>query len=198
MRLPRWGRWIALSPALVCACSLEGLSDAWDASSTSTELPTSQGGAGATGGQSNCAPGSLACEAEDCNLFGSFVVMDDPTAHGAGYVVVPEESGCDDDRVECPLDVTEAGTYQIKARLAAGPMEGKDSSFWIRVNYEPSEGYRYEYTGTEFHFDYVNDSTSETTKLLTFALEPGRHIVSFACREDGSKLDSVALVRISP
>ncbi|WP_234023972.1 hypothetical protein [Sorangium cellulosum] len=198
MRLPRWGRWIALLPALVCACSLEGLSDAWDASSTSTELPTSTGGAGATGGGSDCLPGSLACEAEDCNLSGSFVEVPDPMAHGTGYVVVPEESDCDDDRVECPLDVSEAGTYQIKARLAAGPLEGEDSSFWIRVDFEPSEGYRYEFTGTEFHFDYVNDSESDTTNLLTFALEPGTHIVSFACREDGSKLDSVELVRISP
>ncbi|WP_437585421.1 hypothetical protein [Sorangium sp. So ce1000] len=181
--LARWGRWGALLPVLACACSLEGLSAEWDTSSAS-------GGAGDGG--------SLRSEAEDCELSGRFERVDDPLAGGGTYVAVPEEANCDGDRVDCSFEIDEAGTYQIRARVATGPKEGEDNSFLVRVDHAPELGTRYNFTGADFHDDYVSDATAPKGALLSFALAPGAHVVSFECREDAARLDRVELVRIGP
>ncbi|WP_438031535.1 hypothetical protein [Sorangium sp. So ce204] len=183
-RAARWGRWAALLPVLACACSLEGLSAAWDASP-----------AAAGGGSSSF---RIRIEAEDCELSGRFERVDDPLASGGTYVAVPEEANCESDRVDCSFDIGEAGTFQIRARVATGPDESTDNSFLVRVDHEPELGTRYDFNGTEFHEDYVHDSKDATGLLLKFALDPGMHIVSFGCREDAARLDWVELVRIGP
>ncbi|WP_437475934.1 hypothetical protein WME75_25075 [Sorangium sp. So ce1014] len=198
----------ALLPVLACACSLEGLSAAWDTSSASAGGAGVSSGAGATGGAGGGGAGAaggggatgdvLKREAEACELTGSFIKVEDELADGGYYVVVPESAGCDDDRVSCSFKISEAGTYQIKVRVAAGPSESTDNSFLVRVDQAPPPGYQYNFIGTDFHLDYVNDSDAEKGMMLTFALEPGSHLVSFACREDGSRLDWVELVRIGP
>ncbi|KYF79370.1 hypothetical protein BE11_42900 [Sorangium cellulosum] len=137
-------------------------------------------------------------EAEGCLLYGRFTGTAHPEASGGRYVVVPEDAGCNADRVDCSFEVSEAGTYQITATVAEGPDEGKDNSFLVRMDYEPTLGYQYDFTGAEFHDDIVSDAKATDTALLTFALDPGEHIVSFECREDGSMLDRVGLVRIGP
>lgn len=183
-RAARWGRRGALLPVLACACSLEGLSAEWDASSA-----PAGGGSGSS---------RIRIEAEDCELSGRFERVDDPLASGGTYVAVPEEANCESDRVDCSFEIGEAGTYQIRARVATGPDESTDNSFLVRVDHEPELGTRYDFNGTEFHEDYVHDSEDETGLLLKFALEPGMHIVSFGCREDAARLDWVELVRIGP
>ncbi|WP_437961918.1 hypothetical protein WME76_21240 [Sorangium sp. So ce119] len=254
-RPPRRGRWGALLPLLACAaCSLEGLSAAWDTSSASAggvgAASGGGGGAGAAsgggggaasgggggggegggaasgggggggassgggggaasgggggGGASSGGGGGAASgggdmrEAEGCLLYGRFTRMAHPEASGGRYVVVPEDAGCNADRVDCSFEVSEAGTYQITATVAEGPDDGKDNSFLVRMDYEPTLGYQYDFTGAEFHDDIVSDAKATDTALLTFALDPGEHIVSFECREDGSMLDRVGLVRIGP
>ncbi|WP_437274521.1 hypothetical protein WME90_25055 [Sorangium sp. So ce375] len=184
-RAARWGRWGALLPVLACACSLEGLSAEWDSSSA-------LGGAGDDG--------LLRSEAEDegCELSGRFERVDDPEASGGIYVAVPEEASCNGDRVDCSFKVDEAGTYQIKARVATGPEESTDNSFLVRMDHAPELGTRYDFSGTEFHEDYVHDSKDNTGALLKFALDAGVHVVSFECREDAARLDWVQLVRIGP
>lgn len=177
---PRRWCWIALIPALSGACSLEGLSAAWDASS----------GAGG-GGEGD----PLSREAEDCARDGRFVVEVDPS--GVEYVVVPEEAGCHGDRVECRMVVSEAGSYQIKVKVAVGPNPSTDNSFLVRVDRQPEAGIVYQFSGAEFHLDYVKDSKADDAEVLV-SLDPGEHVVSFECREDGSRLDWVGLVRIGP
>ncbi|WP_438013714.1 hypothetical protein WMF18_22565 [Sorangium sp. So ce315] len=165
---------------------------------------SSGGGGGASsgggGGASSGGGGGdvLQREAEGCLLYGRFRKMTHPEASGGVYVVVPEEAGCNGDRVDCSFDVSEAGTYQITATVAEGPDSGKDNSFLVRMDYEPTLGYQYDFTGAEFHDDIVNNAKATDTALLTFALDPGKHTVSFECREDGSMLDRVGLVRIGP
>lgn len=182
-----WGRWGALLPLVACAaCSLEGLSEAWDA----------EGGAAASSGGG--APDVLDLEAEGCNLYGNFKQMAHPEASGMTYVVVPEEANCKEDRVDCSFEISRAGTYQIKARVAEGPDQGKDSSFLVRMDHKPPLGHYYDFTGAEFHDDIVSDADATDTALLTFALDPGTHIVSFECREDGAMLDQVGLLWIGP
>ncbi|WP_437322057.1 hypothetical protein [Sorangium sp. So ce385] len=175
---------------LICGCSLEGLSVAWDTSSSST----TGGGEGGTL--------RIRAEAEDelkCELSGLFVRVEDPLASGGQYVAVPEtEEDCKSSRVDCSFGITEAGTYRIKARVAEGPVDGVDNSFWISVDNEPDPAYRYDFSGTDFHEDYVHDSQDDTGALLEFALNPGMHVVTFGCREDASKLDWIELVRIGP
>ncbi|WP_433926319.1 hypothetical protein AB3662_25690 [Sorangium cellulosum] len=250
-RPPRRKRWWAFLPLLVCAaCSLEGLSAAWDTSSASAggagvasgggggvsggggEGASGSGGGGASGGGGGGASGGGGGgasgsggggasggggggasggggggasggggdmrEAEGCLLYGRFTRMAHPEASGGRYVVVPEDAGCNADRVDCSFEVSEAGTYQIAATVAEGPDDGKDNSFLVRMDYEPTLGYQYDFTGAEFHDDIVSDAKATDTALLTFALDPGEHIVSFECREDGSMLDRVGLVRIGP
>ncbi|AUX23421.1 uncharacterized protein SOCEGT47_039460 [Sorangium cellulosum] len=180
---PGWGSWVALLPALLCGCSLEGLSAEWDASSAST------GAAG--GGEGN----PLAREAERCARDGRFMVETDPS--GVEYVVVPEDAGCHGDRVECRMEVGEAGSYQIKVKVAVGPNPSTDNSFLVRVDRQPEAGIVYSFSGAEFHLDRVKDSKADDAEVLV-ALDPGEHTVSFECREDGARLDWVGLVRIGP
>ncbi|KYG11462.1 hypothetical protein BE21_00735 [Sorangium cellulosum] len=174
-------------PVLICGCSLEGLSVAWDTSSSST--------GGGEGGYPR-----IRIEAEDdppCELSGRFERVEDPLASGGQYVAVPDV-GCNNDRVDCVFQVSEAGTYRIRARVAEGPAKGVDNSFWISVDDKPEPAIRYDFTGADFHEDYVSDEKDETGTPLKFALDPGAHVVTFGCREDGSKLDWVELVRIGP
>lgn len=140
----------------------------------------------------------LELEAEKCELYGNFEEMTHPEASGMSYVVVPEEVNCSEDRVDCWFEISEAGTYQIKATVAEGPDQGKDSSFLVRMDNKPVLGYYYEFTGAEFHDDIVSDADATDTALLTFALDPGKHLVSFECREDGAMLDRVGLLWIGP
>ncbi|WP_437720220.1 hypothetical protein [Sorangium sp. So ce861] len=188
-RPSRWRRWVALLPALVCGCSLEGLSLAWDTSSSST--------GGGEGGDDR-----IRVEAEDdlkCELSGLFVRVEDPLASGGQYVAVPEtEQDCKSSRVDCSFEISEGGTYRIRARVAEGPLDGVDNSFLVSVDEAPEPAYRYDFSGKEFHEDYVRDADDDTGALLKFALGPGTHVVTFACREDGSMLDWVQLVRIGP
>ncbi|WP_272829145.1 hypothetical protein [Sorangium sp. Soce836] len=177
---------------LVCGCSLEGLSAAWDTSSSST--------GGGEGGYPR-----IRVEAEDdppCELSGGFERVEDPLASGGQYVAVPEVAGCGVSRVDCEFPISEAGTYRIRARVAEGPTGGEDNSFWISVDDKPDSPYRYDFTGTEFHEDYVSaskdDTGDDTAAPLKFALDRGTHIVTFGCREDASKLDWIELVRIGP
>ncbi|WP_438002458.1 hypothetical protein WMF26_28450 [Sorangium sp. So ce185] len=174
---------------LICGCSLEGLSVAWDTSSSST--------GGGDGGYPR-----ITVEAEDdalCELSGLFVRVEDPLASGGQYVAVPEtEKDCKSSRVDCSFEISEAGTYRIRARVAEGPADGVDNSFWVSVDNAPDPAYRYDFSGADFHEDYVRDSQDDTGALLEFALEPGMHVVTFGCREDASKLDWIALVRIGP
>ncbi|MGK3987938.1 hypothetical protein WME99_33155 [Sorangium sp. So ce136] len=196
----RPARWAALLSVLACACSLQGLSPGWDASSSGGEAGVSSG-AGATGGEGGSIRESIEIEAENgelCFLYGGFTRMEDEDARGGWYVAVPEELDCKTDKVDCLFQITKAGTYQITARVAEGPEEGTDNSWWIRVNNKPEEGYRYDMTGSEFHVDIVSDTTLPEPKPLTFELAPGEHSVSFGCREDGAKLDWVGLVRLGP
>ncbi|XXY51080.1 hypothetical protein WME91_08040 [Sorangium sp. So ce269] len=200
----RPARWAALLSVLACACSLQGLSPGWDASAASSasggEASVSSG-AGATGGEGGSIRESIEIEAENeelCILYGGFTRIEDEEARGGYYVSVPEELDCTTDQVDCLFEITKAGTYQITARVAEGPDEGKDNSWWIRVDNEPLEGYRYDMTGAEFHVDIVSDTTLSEPKPLTFELDPGEHSVSFGCREDGAKLDWVGLVRLGP
>ncbi|WP_437497914.1 hypothetical protein [Sorangium sp. So ce1099] len=197
----RPARWAALLSVLACACSLQGLSPGWDASSASGGEAGVSSGAGATGGEGGSIRESIEIEAEDetqCTLYGGFTRMEDEKARGGWYVAVPEELDCTTDQVDCLFQITKAGTYQITARVAEGPAGGTDNSWWIRVDYEPAEGYRYDMTGSEFHVDIISDTTLPGAKPLTFELDPGEHSVSFGCREDGAKLDWVGLVRLGP
>ncbi|WP_437963625.1 hypothetical protein WMF04_28305 [Sorangium sp. So ce260] len=191
-RPPRWRRWCALLPVLACACSLEGLSVEWDLSS----------GSGGDDGSLR-----IRVEAEDearCELSGRFERVNDPSASGGEYVAAPEmvDVGCDaGDLVDCSFEVGRAGTYQIRVRVATGPDESVDNSFWVSVDGEPSEpepGYRYDFSGAKFHEEYVRHSKDDSGALLKFPLDPGTHLVTFGCREDAAKLDWVELVRIGP
>ncbi|WP_437302440.1 hypothetical protein [Sorangium sp. So ce388] len=196
----RPARWAALLSVLACACSLQGLSPGWDASSSGGEAGVSSG-AGATGGDGGSIRESIEIEAENeelCTLYGGFTRMEDEKARGGYYVTVPEELDCRVDQVDCLFQITKAGTYRITARVAEGPKEGEDNSWWIRVDSKPEEGYRYDMTGSEFHVDIVSDTSNSEPKPLTFELAPGEHSVSFGCREDGAKLDWVGLVRLGP
>ncbi|WP_437806140.1 hypothetical protein [Sorangium sp. So ce1078] len=186
-RRPRWRRWCALLPVLACACSLEGLSAEWDLSSAS--------GGGDDGSL------RIRVEAEDdppCELSGRFERFKDPAASGGQYVAAPDV-GCDaGDLVDCSFEVGRAGTYQIRVRVATGPDESVDNSFWVYVDREPELGYRYDFSGTKFHEEYARDSEDKSGALLKFALDPGTHLVTFGCREDAAKLDWIELVRIGP
>ncbi|UQA59868.1 hypothetical protein [Polyangium aurulentum] len=174
----RLGPYIALLPALACGCSLEHL----------------YAGSGGIGGEK---PRVLESEAEACDQYGNFVVQSDPAASGGSYMVVPEEMGCHGDQIRCSFQVDVAGSYRVKSIVAMGPAESTDDSFLVRVDGEPVLGIEYTFDGTEFHSDYVGNPDIEG-ELLELELDPGPHVVTFECREDGSKVDWIALDPVAP
>lgn len=172
----------ALLTLLTSACSLEGLADGSGTASSGLSSGASQGGGG----------DDLVREAEDGVLTGNFAVLEDETASGGKYVEVPEDKSCESDAVRFTMNLQFAGKYRIKARVATGPKEGLDNSFFVLVDGAPAGPTWYDLNiSSGFVDDYVRDGDSAVP--LTFQLDAGLHEIVFGCRETGARLDRIAL-----
>jgi hypothetical protein len=87
-----------------------------------------------------------------------------------------------------PFNVTGAGTYKLWGRVMAPT--NKDDSFWVRVDGGTWVNWNDITPGGSWHWANVtNDASSDAPILVNLAA--GAHTISFAYREDGTRLDRV-------
>ncbi len=141
----------------------------------------------------------LTREAEEGALFGSFEVGSDGRASGGGYVHAPNGSGNymtapnGAHRAEYCFTVATAGIYRLKGWVYAP--NGSDNSFFVAVDGVPTKGYLWDtLQSTNYSADYVSQRGGADP--VEVALSAGEHTVTVYKREDGTRLDRVALERV--
>lgn len=169
---------------VAASCSLQGLADSPQASSSSS---SGQGGAGA----------KLAYEAEDAALYGKFTTGKDPAASGGEYVFVPAGAGCSDGLSEVIFDVTvsAAGKYHLWATVSAD--SGLHDSFLVSVDGASPAVFSVPDKGS-FVEEAVDDSSAAVKAPIVYALSAGAHHIVFRCREDGASLDKIRIEEAPP
>lgn len=132
-------------------------------------------------------------EAEDGMLTRPLMAEVDPTASGGRYIAVRDEvdsrrNSPGDGRAVYAIDIPLAGTYLLWSRVRARNNEG--DSFWVRMDEGPWIRWNGIVHGDAWHWEEVHDAAQqEDPGVVSFELNPGRHVLEIAYREPGSKLD---------
>ncbi|MEM7032312.1 MAG: heparin lyase I family protein [Chloroflexota bacterium] len=155
-------------------------------------FPIAQGGAPNT---VNC--GGLVQEAEDAiTLAGEFMVGQDKTASGGQYIYTPEGVGNNggvtknaSQAVYC-FNITTAGEYRLQGRVLA--INSGSDSFFIQVNDAPAKGYTW-HIPVNTQYQQVDVTHNGNKNPLVLDLDVGAQMVTFFMREDGARLDKIAL-----
>ena len=109
------------------------------------------------------------------------------TASGSSLVTVRGQQG----RVLLHGCTAAAGTYELETGVWAD--EGTNGSFWVKVN-----GVNHGRWDTALNVVYQDDMVGvSTADPLVLNLPAGNHSVEVLLREDGTRLDWVALVPAS-
>ena len=143
-------------------------------------------------GNGECA--GLSQEAEQAALSGSMRRVASGSASGGFYVDSPEGSGnhgsAGNNKAEHCFIVDQSGSYQLRA-VVDGP-SGTSDSFFVTVN---GQSYLWDVrSGQGFVTDNLSDRGGADPVLLN--LSPGEHTVGIHVREDGTRIDSLELVRV--
>ena len=143
----------------------------------------------------------LEIEAED-GLIQGFTVRSSSSASGGAYIHAPN-NGSDpilsapnaNYRADYTFNVSQPGTYQIRGTILAPT--SLDNSFFIQVNGAPSSGYLWDTpVAQSYTDDFVNDRDGGDP--IEVQLSTGPQVVSVYLREDGTRLDKIAFVLITP
>ncbi|MEM9775168.1 MAG: Ig-like domain-containing protein, partial [Chloroflexota bacterium] len=162
---------------------------------TSTPSPT------ATPEEPSC--GLLEQEAETATVFGRMTIGNDSRASEGQFIHIPDGagdnynfSGTSPDRAEFCFEITEAGNYSISAVVSSEGGSALSDSFYVQVNNQPFGGYLWDVTlSDDFVPDHVSDRGGDNKIIVP--LDEGENTVSVHLREDGTKLDRIALERES-
>ncbi|MFC4015311.1 glycoside hydrolase family 28 protein [Nonomuraea purpurea] len=132
-------------------------------------------------------PVSLYGEAESGTVTAPMRVLQDPVASGGAYVSVAsgndsKSSAPSTGHATLSFDVARPGTFKVWARVIAAT-DG-DDSFWVRSDGGTWTNWNNIPLGTAWHWAQVP---------VTYDLSAGVHTVTFAYREDGARLDRVAI-----
>ncbi len=138
--------------------------------------------------------GDLEQEAETGQLSGAFAIGSDGNASGGQYVHVPNGTGNSPansaNHVTYCFTVTTPGIYYLKGWTYAD--NGFDDSFFVQVDGFPASGYLWDVLqNTGYAMDYVSDRHGANPVELTLAA--GEHQITVYQREDGTRLDRLAL-----
>ena len=143
--------------------------------------------------------GGLVQEAENVNaLLSGFTIANDPTASGGSYIGAASGgnyyNGSNPSfKAEYCFNVPTAGTYRIKAKTYAA--DNLSDSFYVQVDGAPTSGYLWDVAqNTSYATDYVNDRNNADPVELN--LTAGQHIVTVYLREQGTRLDTIALEQV--
>ena len=138
---------------------------------------------------------TVSTEAEGGTVSAPMQILSDPTASGGRYVTVaagnnstgsPPTTGY----ATVPFNVATAGTYRIWGRVQAPTTS--DDSFWVRVDGGSWVNWNNIPPGTAWHWDDVHNAAASNS-TVTYSLAAGAHTVTFAYREDGTKLDRLVI-----
>ena len=142
----------------------------------------------------------LTREAEEGKLFGSFKVDSEDRASGGKYIHAPNGTGNamnspdNAHRAEYCFTVATAGTYRLEAWVYAP--NNADNSFFVTVDGAPAGGYLWDtLESTTYSADYVSQRGGADPAHVT--LSAGKHTVTVYKREDGTRLDRLALERVT-
>ena len=139
--------------------------------------------------------GELTQEAEAGELFGAFRTVKSTSASGEYYIDTPEGSGNQSagdlaHRVDYCMSVTEPGQYVVKGWVRA--RSKRSNSFFVGV--DGAESQRWDMpTSSSFR---PREAALGGRAPYTFDLDAGEHTVTIYLREDGTRLDKLALVRV--
>ena len=142
--------------------------------------------------------GPLSQEAEDGQLFGEMVIGEDKRASGGKFVFTPEKIEGSDfynnpHKVEFCVEIPESGEYQIKTWVFAH--HSNFDSMFVAVDNQPEAGYLWDAVVSKtFSEDMVSDRKKSDPQ--TIKLTAGAHILTFANRESGTKLDRFELIQV--
>ena len=156
---------------------------------TITLVPIDVGGGG-------CST-SLTVEAEDGELAGDMTTGNDPAASGGAYVHVPDGTGNawsfgSPNQASYCFTITQGGTYRIETQSRG--LDGLSDSFRVTVDDQPATGFLWD---MGIKSTYVTDNVSDRggADPVIIDLDPGEVTITFHQREDGSRLDTITLVR---
>ncbi|MEM7128868.1 MAG: Ig-like domain-containing protein [Chloroflexota bacterium] len=144
--------------------------------------------------QTTC--GDLSQEAEAGILTGEFIVENDESASGSAYIHVPNRTFNRFRQLDpahkasyC-FTVTEPGIYRLKGYVYSSRRLG--DSFFVQVDGTPSYGFLWD---TDRNETYAVDFISERgwNDPVELMLEAGPHTIEIFLREDGTRLDKLAL-----
>ncbi|MEM7132025.1 MAG: putative Ig domain-containing protein [Chloroflexota bacterium] len=138
--------------------------------------------------------GGLDQEAEDGQLFGNMVSVNDGAASGSAYIHVPNGVGNagfgSTSRAVFCFNVIQAGTYRLLGTVYAA--DGGSNSFFVSVDGQPSNGYLWDVNvNSQYTDDYVNNRNGADPVEVN--LTAGEHTIVVYLREDGTRLDNLAL-----
>jgi polygalacturonase len=140
-------------------------------------------------------PVTVTAEAENGTVTSPMQVQPDPAASGGHYVTVAsgqnsKTSAPSNGSSVIPFTVGTAGTYRIWGGVIT-PTDD-DDSFWVRVDNGTWTDWNDIAPGSSWHWADVTDDTNSDAPVLV-NLAAGAHTISFAYREDGTKLDRVLI-----
>jgi hypothetical protein len=137
-------------------------------------------------------------EAEAGVLYGLFAVGTDSAASGGQYIHVPDGAGNRNapdqaHKASFYFNITVPGTYVIKGWTRG--IDSSGDSFWIQVDGNPAQGYLWDTPIRPSYVpQYIHDRNGARPVMETLGV--GQHRVDVYLREDGARLDQIALERV--
>ncbi|KAA3648449.1 MAG: hypothetical protein DWQ07_05495 [Chloroflexi bacterium] len=143
--------------------------------------------------------GIMGQEAEDGILTGTFEIGNDPAASSGQYIHVPDGAGTsltldESNSATFCVTVTEAGTYPIYAGVYV--LNYQSDSFFVKVDGQPANAHLWDVyvDSNDWQLDYVSDRNGSDPEEVF--LDVGQHTITVYLREDGTKLDFIAIGEI--
>lgn len=142
------------------------------------------------------APGIVAIEPAKMSLTMPMHAETNEVPPGGTGIVVSLDGGRDRGTARARFEITETGRYVVRVHALAP--SGDADSFHLAINDKPPclTDLR---THGQWAWDFVRDRTDSATKLRTrseFSLEAGVHLLTIRNREPGTRLGSLAIVRL--
>ncbi len=141
--------------------------------------------------------GGLVQEAEAGTRIGSFQEATDTNASSGKYVHAPNVGTIyttpnENHKITYCFNVATAGTYKLKGWVYGA--NDNDDSFFVKVDGSPSNGYYWDIqNNTSYQEDELNNQNPPVTDPVSFYLAAGNHTIVVYLREDGTRLDKLAL-----
>ncbi len=142
--------------------------------------------------------GTIILEAEEGNLTAPMTVENDGNTSGGQYIQVPNGNGgfirqpntANIGIVTYDFEVTEAGTYRLWGLVQS--VNTNDDSYYVRIDNGNFRTWQTAITGNNWQWDLATDQNNGGN-IHEFNLAPGIHRLEIRRRQDGAKLDAIAL-----